>query len=449
MIRRLAEELLGPRASLEVKTRWWQVTAILLIGTAVALLRLPMERWNVLWAEDGADFLTGALRYDPLTVFEPYFGYLHVVPRLVGALAAAIAPLEWMPFAMNLISAAVAAGVACLVYLFARLRIGSVVICALLALFVVALPIAGGEVAASAANLHWYLSFGAFWAAIVTPRTRWLTIVQCAMVALAVLSDPLAAALLFPLIVVRLAGLRPFWSGHQAVSFTYAGAAVIQGVAVVLQTFVDRPRQFSQTHPGPGTFSDLYTGRVVLDSLVGVRAASPIIDAVGRIGLVVLLLLVLAGIATLSWKARERRVILVVFTAASIGLTYLEMYFAFDQVKHFDISELLAGSRYWVAPVLLLFSVYAIGADYLADRLKRLRWIPIAVLAIIVVLPAAFNFRLIDIRTGSPDWQLSIAAAAESCSADDAPDGVEITIAPPWFRTAYVPCSVIDANQPH
>lgn len=448
MIRRIAQQLLAPQTGPTVRTPWWQVMTILVAGGAIALFRLPIERWNTLWAEDGADFLTGALRHDPFTIFEPYYGYLHVVPRTVAALVVAVAPLDWMPLAMTVLAALLAAVVACAVFLFARLRIRSVVLCAALALGVVVLPIAGTEVAASAANLHGYLVFGAFWAAIVTPPSRWLTVVQCVAVGAAVLSDPLASALLLPLVVARLVGVRPLISRSHAVTVVYLVTTVIQGTAVVLQTLVDDPREFSETKPGPLAFGPLYAGRVVLESLLGVKLAIRFIDSTGYAGLWGALALLLAAVVALAWLDRDRRVLVVTFATASVCFTYLELWFAWHLVKEFGIRDLTAGARYWVVPVLLLVSVYCIGADHLAQRMSgRLAWVPIGALVALVLAPGVHNYRLVDIRAGAPDWHVGITEAAEFCRSEPSPDLAQLTIAPPWFRPAQVPCDLIEASR--
>lgn len=449
MIHRLADGMLAPRGGFETKTRWWHIAIILVAGTLLVLFRLPVERWNVPWAEDGADFLSGALLSDPFTIVEPYYGYLHVVPRLLAALVTAVAPLDWMPLTMTVLTAIVTAAVASTVFVFARSRIRSTTIVALLTLAVLVLPIAGGEVVGSAANLHWYLSFGAFWAAIVTPRTRLLTAVQCVIVAAAVLSDPLASALLFPLIVVRVAGVRPFRSRAQAVTWTYVGASLIQGAAVILQTQVDEPRQFSEAKPGPLAFLEVYSGKVVLDSIVGVRAAARIIDATAWPGLVVVLLLVAAAIGVVASLDRERRSLLIAFAVASVGFALLAMFFAWNQVMDFPVRDITAGDRYWVLPVLLLIGSYAIGVDHLATRLGPARsWIPLAALALVVLLPGVTNYRLLDVRAGAPDWRAGVTEAAELCHDDPSRERAGIQIAPPWFRPAVVPCTILEASRP-
>ncbi|HSV67275.1 MAG TPA: hypothetical protein VLJ59_15375 [Mycobacteriales bacterium] len=75
----------------------WSVALLLAAGTAGWLLRgWPRVAHPTLWAEDGTIFLAGAY-HDPFgAIVTPYAGYLHVLPRLVAALASPL-PLTWLP----------------------------------------------------------------------------------------------------------------------------------------------------------------------------------------------------------------------------------------------------------------------------------------------------------------------------------------------------------------
>jgi hypothetical protein len=58
-------------------------------GGAAALaawLRLPAVARDTLWAEDGRNFLQGAIDSGPVnSLFIPYAGYLHTIPRMIAA----------------------------------------------------------------------------------------------------------------------------------------------------------------------------------------------------------------------------------------------------------------------------------------------------------------------------------------------------------------------------
>jgi len=60
-----------------------------------------------LYAEDGDVFLLDSLLRGAGSIFHPYNGYIHLVPR-VGALAATALPLDWTPLVYVLMSAVVA-----------------------------------------------------------------------------------------------------------------------------------------------------------------------------------------------------------------------------------------------------------------------------------------------------------------------------------------------------
>ena len=68
---------------------------------SVALVMLFSRRPDVFanpqfWAEDGAIFFVEEKRFGWRTLFQPYAGYLHTVPRMVAG-AAGIAPAMWAP----------------------------------------------------------------------------------------------------------------------------------------------------------------------------------------------------------------------------------------------------------------------------------------------------------------------------------------------------------------
>lgn len=73
------------------------VVAVSLVGVAVAVVRaFPRISVPSLWAEDGFAFLVGAREHGLASLYSPYAGCLHVVPRLM-ALAMAPFPLTWQP----------------------------------------------------------------------------------------------------------------------------------------------------------------------------------------------------------------------------------------------------------------------------------------------------------------------------------------------------------------
>ncbi len=442
MITRFGSSLLGVDAPPPPRVRWWHVVVPAVLGTLIALFRVPPAHWNILWAEDGAIFVTGAYRGNPAVIGETFVGYLHVIPRLIAGLVTTVVPVEWVPLGMAVAAAVIAGAVATAVFLFARLRLRSAIVAGLLALAVVVLPMAGGEVALSVANLHWYLIFGAFWAAIVTPTSRWLTIVQCVVVASAILSDPLAALIVAPLVLVRLLAVRPLLSRAHAVTFTFVGASVVQGVASVIATFIDRNRSPSAIRPNAVEFVEAYTGRVVLESFVGVSGSTALYALLGAVALVLATALAVGIVAVVMWRDPSRRWMTLAFALASVGFSVVVFVLKWDGLVGAPPGAITPGGRYLVVPILLLVSVYAIAADRFAGT-QRTGWIPVALLAAIVVIPGVVDYRVADSRSDADPWPTSLATAAAYCDADPTLVVAPAPIAPSWFTPAFVPCDLL------
>jgi hypothetical protein len=447
VIRRFGERLLGQNTDLSGRTRWWHVVVPVVLCTALAMFRLPPARWNILWAEDGGIFVTDAYRFDPQVFVETYAGYLHIVPRTLSAFAVTV-PVDYVPLAMNLLGAIVVGLICGAVFLFARVRIRSTAMSALLALQVVLLPVAGHEVHVNVAYLQWYLMFAAVWAVIVIARARWLIIVQCLTVALAVLSEPLTALLIAPFILVRVLAIRPLASRAHAVTWSFLGSTVIQAIAVVLAVLVEQRRSLSRSWPSPLAFAEDYAGRVGLDSLVGVTGTTNLVTAFGRPALIIGLALVIVLIVAAAKIDRDRRILVIALAAASVCISFVTEALSWEILLQFAPGDLLAGSRYHYTPVLLLFSAYLLGADALVARLdgRRSRWIPVAAAAAIVLVPGAIDYRLTDLRADAPDWIAQLDEASEACDAQPPDDLVRIDIAPDWWLGAGIPCNVIEAR---
>lgn len=422
---------------------------IVVLGAAVALLRTPVSSWNLLWAEDGPIFVTGAYAGDPLVFFEAYAGYMHAVPRLLAALATIFVPLEYVPLAVSILAALLTSLVAAAVYLFARLRINSTLLCCTIALQVVALPAAGGEVANNVANSHWYLIFGAFWAAIVVPRTVGLRVIQVVVVAAAVLSDPLAAVLIAPLIIVRLFAIRPYRSTDHIVTLAFLAASLLQGAISSYAVLVQGSRAFASEVPPFADFFQVYSEHVVLDSLVGATGTTALFEAFGLWSLTIALVIVATLLMLVAWRARSRRALILAFAAGSIGFTGVVYLLLGPLVIGLPPGALIPAGRYWVVPTLLLVSAYAVCLDWLASRVgPRTAWIPVAAFVAASIVICAVDFRILDVRAGAVPWDQAVDDAAETCELPTAsPPGpeefAEAVIAPNWFTPVSIPCDIL------
>lgn len=185
--------------------------ALIAVGATVFVLRQPSSSDN-LYSEDGVIFIPQALAgssWDAITT--SYAGYLHVAPRLISELVAAL-PLTIAPIALAVMSGVVVASIGLLVYLASAASIPSRAFRVVIGSAVVLMPLAHEEYLANIANIHWALLFGAFVVIFWRPTTRREAGVGSLVVALAALSDPLALFLV-PVAVVRLFALNG-WRQH-------------------------------------------------------------------------------------------------------------------------------------------------------------------------------------------------------------------------------------------
>ena len=185
-------------------SRAFRIGGALMILSAFTVLHLWRQRgvpvWNSLWAEDGRVFLSDAIRNFPGTFFDQNGGYIHVVPRLIAGVVAAL-PVTDAAAGMAVGSAAVIALIAGFVYLASSEILRSRIARLGLATAVVVLPVPGSELLANTTNLHFYLLFACFWALLWQSETP-LAVGSRGLVVLATaLSDPLSA-LFLPLALV-------------------------------------------------------------------------------------------------------------------------------------------------------------------------------------------------------------------------------------------------------
>lgn len=411
-------------------------SGLLLLWSALAYLRLSPEARGTIWAEDGLIFLTQALQLGPAAaVVEPYAGYMHLLPRLVAAVAVAL-PLGAAELVLGAGAALVVGLAATTTYVLSAGHLPSRVVRLLLASMVVLLPVGGLETAANVANSHWFLMAAAFWALAARPTRTAHVVLATTVVVLAAASDPLTVVLA-PLVLARLLLLRRRRDHVVTAGFAVATAAQL---AVVLGTSrADSPGT------DPVTVLQGYLAQVPFALLVGPDRAGPLFERHGwsavavAVALVVLAAAVaLAGSRGLGLLALTAGVASVAFFGVPVTVSWSE---AFDPEGRYGLS--ITGGRYLVVPMLLLLVVVAAG---LQGVLRRAGVVVSAVAVVAVVAVASLTvvggFRPEpDLRAG-PSWDAGLAAAREACAADATLDGVDVKTAPAdrrqWVVT--VPC---------
>jgi hypothetical protein len=403
---------------------------VFVLGTAVALLRLPLHDLDTLWAEDGALFLRDALeRGTAETLSRPYSGYLHAYPRAVTELVTRL-PLGWAGVLFSLAGAAVFGLGAWAVWTLGAGHLPSPWLRGCLAGAVVLLPAGALEAADNVANSHFALMFASFWALLARRPGTGRQVVPTLIVVLAALSDPLSV-LLLPLAIGRLVAVRGL--RDRVVPAAYALALAVQlGVALGAE------RTTGSRAPVPDILY-AYVLRVVVTSVVGLRAAARLVTAGGP-GVVVavagvVLLVVVAGVVLPG-----RRLAVAAAALASLAFYVAACLFALGHRYPPGGADLVDGSRYTIVPGLLLLSALALTAQTTAERLPRLRPALVGAAVVPLLLFLALDFRS-GIRGDTPSWSRQVEQAVRACH-DSTGDQV-LTIAPGNGWQVPVSCAVL------
>ncbi|MGA8461557.1 MAG: hypothetical protein WB800_39610, partial [Streptosporangiaceae bacterium] len=164
----------GEATSRAALMRWGLVflqVVVVGVGAVAMLARLGgRPAWESVWAEDPGIYLPAALAH-PWHLLQSYGGYLQLVPRVIGQIAALL-PVRHASVAFAVGGALVASGVGVFVYYASDGIVSSRWLRVMLGLSVVLLPVAQLEIADNGVNTIWYLLVGLFWAALWRPRTR-------------------------------------------------------------------------------------------------------------------------------------------------------------------------------------------------------------------------------------------------------------------------------------
>jgi hypothetical protein len=320
----------------------WQSRLMLVAACAVLLaLRKPWALHTPqLWAEDGSIFLTQDEQMGVRAWWEPYNGYLHLLPRLIAWVASHTADPAWWPAIYNGLAFAISVG------LFARLASPRVELPAKPWLMLALVCTVGtGEVLINVTNLQWVTAFFLLIQLFTTPaRNAWQRAADLAILLLVGLNGPFAI-MFAPLFAWRA------WRERNGDTVLALGAislcALVQG------------RLLLSTGPGMNlygggqpfsllTFCSIIGSRLVSWPFLGpyaVRTLPPWSHAI--IGVVVIVPLLL-------WALRrdERHRWRVMIVAAFCLITAASVYRA--RADTWTRDDLTNGDRYFYIPRVLL-----------------------------------------------------------------------------------------------
>ncbi len=313
---------------------WWCVLA----SAFLLALRKPWALHTPqFWAEDGAIFMVRDDQIGLRAFFEPYNGYLHLLPRLVAWIASHSADVAWWPAIYNGFAYVIT------VALFARLASPRVVLPAKPALMLAFVLVVGtGEVFINMTNLQWVAAFflvlHLFLARPTTPAQR---LGDLALLAVVGLNGP------FALVFTPLFAWRAWRDRHPD---HFLALAVIAGCALLQGWFVLRTGStlYAAAEPiRPLMFFSILGSRVVTWTLFGpaaVRFAPVWVHAVFGTAAI---LLVLGWALRAAPRRPIRAVIVTIFCLVTVATTLRV------RADTWQDDNLVNGDRYFYIPRVL------------------------------------------------------------------------------------------------
>src|SRR5215813_1948361 len=416
-----------PRGSLP---RWAFVlvqVAVVALGAVVMLARVPgRPAWESVYGEDPRMYLPQALAH-PWQLLQAYAGYLQLVPRLIGQVAALL-PLRHASVAFAVGGALVASACGLFAYHASAGQVSSRWLRALVGLSVVLLPVAQLEIADNGVNSIWYLLVALFWAALWRPPTRAGAGVA-AVAAFAAAASTSLALLFAPLFAAR-AIVVPRRVREHAATAGWALGSLVQ-VLVIATSHQSRLRPHN-----PVNAVQYYAHEVVLPVL-GWHISWQLRDIAGLAGATALMggfifVVLAAAVATQPGRCR---VFVVTAVATGLVFTAVTSALAWGGPGQRVTAGMEHGARYATLPILLLDAALIVAADGYARR-----WWPrpkaiAAVAALIAVLAAgwATDFRYPVRRFAGPAsaWEHTADAWLRTCQ--HAPAGTITITFPNWW----------------
>lgn len=416
------------------------LVAVVILGTALSLFRLPATAQDTVWAEDGGIFLNGALQHHGITqIFAPYEGYLHVVPRTAASFIVTFVPPGSYALALTVLSCLAIGVVAALVWHCSSALAASPAIRLAWAAIPVLVAAGPQETLGDFANLHWYLLWLVPWILIKRPESI-LENVALTAVALAASLTEIQTALFIPLFLYRFKD-RALWPPR---------LALLVGVACQVGTTLAFPRS-APTGPAVNWWSVLEGWFLNSSSAIVYGTSQQIILTVTRFGWVPVALAAVpflaAFVVTLARGSRMQKLMACVFVLASTGVWAAAQDMNFQ--TYFDYARFNAAqwqsfflSRYTVAPSMFLLALVPLVAVIAA---KTSRAAVAAILSALAVVVSVYFFPATVGRDHGPVWSAGIQTARSECRDTPGASTEGVPIAPTgWFADkVMLPCRML------
>lgn len=424
---------------------WAAAAAVFAAALAFQALRIPVLEHDVVWAEDGAVFLLGALE-DPLgPILEPYAGYQHLLPRVLAAAIVALAPLASYAAVVFWSSAVVAAAVCAATVPLARWVVPWLPARMALGVVPVVLPLMAPEIIGNLADLHTYALWLGVWVALSLPRSRTESALTAAAALLAAMTE-VQLLLMVPVLLARVHVRRPLL-------WPVIGAFLL-GLAGQVASWLLAPRRGYDDEPVG--VADVIVGWLANTAMPVVRPAEEAIRetfaAHGPVAaLPYLAPFVLAAVVVLvwgGWRQRAGGAVVLLASACSFGGSLLVSpipEFRYASFEGADWLTAVVDLRYGGAAGMLLAAIVPIAASVLAARLRG-RWRRpgrAALAALLVAFVAALAIQSPDTgshRGGVEPWSAQARAAHAACERGEQPEALLIA---PYNRELRLDCAAL------
>lgn len=424
---------------------WAAAAAVFVVALAFQVARIPALEHDVVWAEDGAIFLLGALQDPAGSILAPYAGYQHLLPRLLAGAVVALAPLAGYAAVVFWASAIVAALVCAATIPLARWAVPWLPARMALGVVPVVVPLIAPEIIGNLADLHTFMLWLGVWIALSMPTSRlesWLVAVAAFVAAMTevqlllmlpvlLLRIHLRRRLLWPVIGGFLLGL-----GGQALSWLLAPRGGYDGVPIGIPDVVVG----WLSNVVMPTLQPTEQGIREAFAAQGPLAAAPILAVFTIAALVV----IIWG----SWRARIAGAVVLLASASSFGGSLLASpieQFQYASFRGDDWLTAIVDLRYGGAAGMLLAAIVPIAASVAVERLRG-RWLAVAkpVLALgLAAFVGAMAWQSPDTgshRIGVEPWSVQVDRQAAACEGGDAPEDLLIA---PYNRALVLDCPSI------
>lgn len=420
-----------------VWARWVLRACVVLLGGLIAFFRLPWKAQRTLWAEDGGIFLNDALNGVGWSgIFQPYEGYLHVVPRLAANTVVSFFPVDAYALVMSLSSCVLIGIVALMVFHFSKDLCENTLIRFCWASATILVAPGPLETLGNYANIHWYLLWLTPWLLLRAAKSRvggGLLFITALLVSL----TEILVLIFIPIFFYRFSrkGLWP------------ARLGLASGLACQALTTLLYPRSPSSGYPvNP---SSVFEGWVLNSSSSVIYGDSESIahhiQTFGFISIIVSALPFTVVFALCVWKGELRHRVSAIVMVLASAITWTATQIANPQ-PFFDYARFADAdwggfflSRYSTVPSIFLIALIPLAAAI---------WMPVArllsgaLIGVFVILQVVFFFPTTVSRSDGPVWSDGVAVGRQACAADRSLNLVPVPIAPRgWFADKVnVPC---------